>query len=96
MIINNLMLKLKDKNHESISNVKEELLSMKGNIEVLNDLSVELNIRNVETNFDMLLITKFDTLEDCETYIIHPFHLNVLDKIGNNVEASAVVCYERT
>jgi hypothetical protein len=95
MIINNLMLKLKDRSDESISKVKDEFLSMMGNIESLQDVTVELNIRKVESNFDILLITKFETMEDCESYIVHPFHLNVLDNIGSNVEASAVVCYER-
>ncbi len=90
------MLKLKNRSDESILKVEEELLSMRGNIEGLQDIRVELNIRKVESNFDMMLITKFETMEDCEAYIVHPFHLNVLDNIGSNVESSAVVCYERT
>lgn len=67
---------------------------MEGNIEGLQNVKVELNIRKVESNFDILLITKFETMEDCEAYIVHPFHLNVLNNIGSNIESSAVVCYE--
>ena len=55
---------------------------MMDNIEGLKDVKVELNIRKVESNFDILLITKFETMEDCEAYIVHPYHLNVLDNMG--------------
>ena len=94
MIINNAMLKLKDRDDESISKVKEELLSMKGNIEVLHDIKVELNIREGESNFDILFITMFESMTDFDSYLAHPVHVKVSQNIGSNIEQSAAVCFE--
>lgn len=46
MIINNLLLKLKNRDAVMIKQAQEVLLSMKGKIEVLQDIQVEVNIRS--------------------------------------------------
>ncbi|MGB9978176.1 Dabb family protein [Methanobacterium sp.] len=94
MIINNAMLKLKERDDESILKVKEELLSMKGNIEVLHDINVELNIREGESNFDILFITLFESMADFDAYLTHPVHVKVSQNIGSNIEQNAAVCFE--
>ncbi|MEL7669558.1 Dabb family protein [Methanobacterium sp.] len=94
MITNNVMLKLKDNNNKIISNVKEELLSMKGNIEFLKDITVELNIREGASNFDILFVTTFESMADFDAYLTHPVHVKVSQNIGSNIEESAAVCFE--
>jgi hypothetical protein len=42
MIVNNLLLKLKEKDHEDIAKARDVLLSMKGKIEVLSDFDAYL------------------------------------------------------
>jgi predicted CopG family antitoxin len=94
MIINNVMLKLKDNNEDAVLKVKEELLSMKDSIEFLNDIIVELNTRKGESNFDILFITMFESMTDFDSYITHPVHVKVSQNIGSNIEQNASVCFE--
>lgn len=94
MITNNLLLKLKDRNTENITEARDRLLSMGGQIDVLRDLKVKVDIRHGASSYDILLITKFASMEDLEIYLIHPFHVEVSKYIMDVVEASATVCYE--
>ncbi|AJH00519.1 stress protein [Clostridium beijerinckii] len=93
MIINNLLLKLKNRDTDNIKKTQEVLLSMRGKIEVLIDIQAEINIRPDESNYDIILITKFASLEDLDKYLIHPNHLEVAKFIGSVLDAQASVCY---
>lgn len=64
MIINNLLLKLRNADADSIKKTQEILLSMRGKIDVLIDIQAEINIRPGKSNYDIILITKFASLED--------------------------------
>ncbi|NRY59231.1 Dabb family protein [Clostridium beijerinckii] len=93
MIINNLLLKLKNRDIDSIKKTQEILLSMRGKIDVLIDIQAEINIRPGESNYDIILITKFASLEDLDKYLIHPNHLEVAKFIGSVLDTQASVCY---
>ncbi|MBN7573462.1 MULTISPECIES: Dabb family protein [Clostridium] len=93
MIINNLLLKLKNRDTDSIKKTQEILLSMRGKIDVLIDIQAEINIRPGESNYDIILITKFASLEDLDKYLIHPNHLEVAKFIGSVLDTQASVCY---
>jgi len=94
MIINNLLLKLKNKDTDTIKKTQEVLLSLKGKIEVLLDIQVEINIRPGQSNYDIILITKFASLEDLDKYLVHPKHLEVAEFIGSVLDTQASVCYK--
>ena len=94
MIINNLLLKLKIRDAESIKQTQEVLLSMKGKIEVLLDIQAEVNIRSSQSNYDIILITKFASIEDLDKYLAHPAHLEVAKFIGSVLDTQASVCYK--
>lgn len=94
MIVNNLLLKLKNKNTENIKKTQEILLGMKGKIEILLDIQAELNIRPSQTAYDIILITKFASMEDMNAYLAHPAHLEVAKFIENVLDTQASVCYE--
>ncbi|WP_026888702.1 Dabb family protein [Clostridium beijerinckii] len=94
MIINNLLLKLKDRDINNIKQTQNTLLKMKGKISVLLDIQAELNIRPNKTNYDIILITKFQSLEDMNSYLTHPVHLEVAKFIGSVLDTQASVCYE--
>ena len=94
MVTNNLMLKLKERTSENIAKTKDVLLGMKGKIEPLRDLQVEVNIRPGASAYDILLITKFAAMADLEAYLVHPVHLEVAQYIGQVLDTSAAVCYE--
>ncbi|WP_238900569.1 Dabb family protein [Clostridium sp. YIM B02500] len=93
MIINNLLLKLKNRDIDNIKKTQEVLLNMRGKIEVLIDIQSEINIRPGESNYDIILITKFASLEDLDKYLIHPNHLEVAKFIGSVLDTQASVCY---
>ncbi|GEP63290.1 hypothetical protein CBE01nite_10580 [Clostridium beijerinckii] len=93
MVINNLLLKLKNRDADNIKKTQEILLSMRGKIEVLIDIQAEINIRPGESNYDIILITKFASLEDLDKYLIHPNHLEVAKFIGSVLDTQASVCY---
>jgi hypothetical protein len=59
MIVNNLLLKLKERDNEDIAKARDVLLSMKGKIEVLSDVQVEVDMRHGSSSYDIMLITKF-------------------------------------
>ncbi|WP_378954256.1 Dabb family protein [Pelosinus sp. sgz500959] len=69
MITNNLLLKLKDRNDENIAKTRDMLLSMQGKIEFLHDLKVEVDIRHGTSSYDVILITKFASMEDFEALV---------------------------
>lgn len=94
MIINTLLIKLKERNNETIEKTKSVLLSMDGKIEVLRRIQVKVDIRRGESSYDMLLITHFSSMEDMEAYLINPVHVEVSKYIAGVLESGASVCFE--
>jgi len=94
VIINNLLIKLREQNNEIIEETRTVLLGMKGKIEVLRDLQVEVDIRHGESSYDILLITKFTSMEDMDAYLVHPVHVGVSKYILRVMETGAAVCYK--
>jgi hypothetical protein len=94
MVVNNLLLKLKKRDTESVKEARKVLLSMKGKIEVLIDIQAEANIRPGQTTYDLILITKFASLDDLDKYLAHPVHIEVAKYIGSVLDTQASVCYE--
>lgn len=94
MVTNNLLLKLKDKTSDNIMKTRDVLLSMRGKIEFLRDLKVELDIRHGESSYDIMLITQFASMKDFDAYRIHPVHVEVAKYIAGVLESAASVCYE--
>ncbi|HBF39180.1 MAG TPA: stress protein [Firmicutes bacterium] len=94
MIVNHVLLKLKNRERDNIKKAQEVLLGLKGKIEVLLDIQVETNIRPSDSSYDLLLITKFASLENMNVYLSHPAHLEVAKYIGSVLDTQASLCYE--
>lgn len=92
MITNTLLIKLKERNDSE--QAQSMLLSMKGKIDALLDITVEINIRHEASSYDILLVTYFSSMKDMDAYLSHPVHVEVSNYIAGVVEASASVCYE--
>ena len=81
---------LKDK--QQASEAREILLSMEGKIPELKGLEVGLDVLHTERSYDLALITRFDSLEDMNTYQVHEFHVNeVLKYLKPMIESSKAV-----
>jgi Stress responsive A/B Barrel Domain len=94
MITNTLLLKLKERNSETIAKTRDALLSMQGKIGILRDLKVELDIRHGESSYDIALIAQFASMEDFDAYLAHPAHVEVAKYIASVLESAAAVCYK--
>jgi hypothetical protein len=67
------------------------LESLPGKIEVIRKMEVGLNIVISDRAYDLVLDSSFDSLEDLETYRVHPAHREVVSYIANYKENSAAV-----
>ncbi|MFC3803662.1 Dabb family protein [Cohnella sp. GCM10012308] len=92
MIVNHLMLKLKERSPAHINHVRTTLLGMKGNIDTLLDVQAEVNVRPDPSGYDLILITKFASLEDMDAYLAHPYHQDIAKFIGTVLDTQASVC----
>ena len=73
---------------------KEKLLSMQGNIEVLQDIEVGIDFSRSERSFDLALVTTFASKEDLENYRIHPYHQEIVQWLKANNTETKVADYE--
>jgi len=74
--------------------IKQALLALKDKIGVLRFIQVGQNCKLMSPSYDIALITHFETLNDLETYRIHPEHQKVVALITANTSARAVVDFE--
>lgn len=83
------------KNKEQASEARDILLSMEGKIPQLKGLEVGVDVLHTERSYDLALVTRFDSLEDMDTYQIHEYHVNeVLKYLKPMLESSKTVDYE--
>ncbi|MBT2291467.1 Dabb family protein [Paenibacillus albidus] len=94
MITHVFVTKLKNRNEETISNVKNKLLGMKGKIEHLKDLSVGVDFTHAQISYDIAMVAQFNSKEDFNAYIAHPAHLEVARYIFGVQEKVVTVNYE--
>ena len=82
------------KNKEQATEAKNILLSMEGKIPELKGLEVGVDVLHTERSYDLALITRFDSLEDMNTYQVHEYHVNeVLKYLKPMIESSKAVDY---
>ena len=94
MVVNNLLIKLKERDAESIQKAVAVLQKLKGNIPVLLDSRVETNVGQGTAKYDIMLINTFGFLEDIQEYLVHPVHVEVSEYIKDVIDAAASLCYE--
>ncbi|MCB2293431.1 Dabb family protein [Clostridium algoriphilum] len=83
------------KNIEQATEAKNILLSMEGKIQQLKGLEVGVDVLHSERSYDLALITKFDSLEDINSYAVSEYHVNsVLKYLKPMLESSKTVDYE--
>jgi hypothetical protein len=82
------------KNKEQVPEARDILLSMAGKIPELKELEVGVDVLHTERSYDLALVTRFDSLEDMNTYQVHEYHVNeVLQYIKPMIESSKAVDY---
>ncbi|OLS02509.1 Dabb family protein [Tissierella creatinophila] len=79
---------------ESSKIVKDMLESLKEDIQEIVELNVGINIVENDSSYDIVLDSKFKSIEDLNTYQKHQDHLKVGKAIAKYIESRAVVDYE--
>lgn len=70
-----VLFKLKDNSERNVQKARTLLLSMEGNIPVLKELEVGINILPSDRNYDLYIKASFLNEEDYHTYQSHPHHV---------------------
>ena len=74
MITHIVLFKLADPTAENLATTRNKLLSMAGKIDLLRHLDAGVDVVRSERSYDIALTTRFDSLEDLQSYQIHPYH----------------------
>ena len=95
MIRHSIMWRITDEyegmTKEEIMNKLEELFSyLKKTIPEIRSMTLERDVLHTERSYDLIYITEFDSLEDLETYRVHPEHVKVAQFVGAVRTAQAV------
>lgn len=88
-----VMYKLKDCSNENALKLRDVFLSMKGKIDVLEDISVGIDCVRSERSYDVVLECIFKGEEELKSYLIHPVHLPVKDYVHQAIVKSHSVDY---
>ncbi|MCX7711741.1 MAG: Dabb family protein [Clostridia bacterium] len=95
MVTHVVMFKLKDGSEANVQKAKEVLMSMQGKVEMLRYLEVGMDVLHTPRSYDLVLITKFDTMKDLDDYQVDPYHADVVKKhMGQVMESAVAVDYE--
>ncbi|SFD22142.1 Dabb family protein [Clostridium uliginosum] len=76
-----VFFKLKEPTKENLKFVEQTLLSMDGNIEGLKELEVGIDVIRKERSFDVGIIARFDSKENCLAYDVNEFHVEKVKKV---------------
>ncbi len=82
--------KLKDNSLENCEKAKEVLLSMQGNVEMLRDIRVGIDVLHSDRSYDLILETVLDDMDALEAYQQHPYHVSVVKKHMHAVRETSV------
>ena len=93
MIKHIVCFKLKE--GESPEKAKEVLLSMKGNVPMLIDIEVGLDLLHSARSYDVILQVKLKDMQTLEEYQQDAYHVSVVKKhMHAVVESSVAIDYE--
>lgn len=90
MIKHIVCFKLKDNSIENCEKAKEILLSMKGNVPLIRDISVGIDFLHSERSYDIILEVILDDADALEAYQNDPYHCSVVKTHMHAVRESCV------
>jgi hypothetical protein len=87
-------MKFKDRDAHISQIVKEKLLTLPAKIPQIKHWEVGIDITRGERSHDLVLVSKFATVEDLKAYGVQPDHVEVLNYLRTVWDVVAVVDYE--
>ena len=88
MIKHIVCFKLKE--GEDVNKAKEILLSMKGNVPMLKEIQVGVDILHSERSYDLYLSVVVEDMKALEEYQNHPYHVEVVKTHMHKVRTASV------
>ncbi len=93
MIKHIVCFKLKD--GEDVEKAKDVLLSMKGNVPMIKDIEVGVDVLHSERSYDLILSVILENMKMLDEYQNDPYHVSVVKKHMHKVRQSSIaVDYE--
>lgn len=72
---------------ENAEKIKRDLEALVGQIEVIRHLEVGININETSQNYDVVLVSEFDNMDDLSKYANDERHLKIVKYIKKVVES---------
>jgi len=94
LITHIVCFKLKDRSEENAQKAKDVLMSMEGRISQLLHLEVGIDILHSDRSYDLVLYSKFDSMEDLDAYQVHPVHQEIVKYMKSVGDATVAVDFE--
>ncbi|MDD2320573.1 MAG: Dabb family protein [Geobacteraceae bacterium] len=96
MITHIVFFRLSDPSPVNLRATQDMLCSMQGKIPQLRHLEVGTDLVKSDRSYDLALVTRFDSLDDLQSYQEHPYHADtVVPFIKQIASATATVDYEK-
>jgi len=71
--------------------IVEAVKALPGEIEVIRDMAVGLDVVKSKRSWDLALVASFDDRKDLDTYSNHPAHVPLKEKLGSlSIDLGAV------
>ncbi len=94
MITHIVLFKLVHSNEETMEAAKTALARLEGQIPQLRHLEIGVDIVHSYRSYDLALVAKFDSLEDLQSYLNHPLHVEVVKYLQGYRQSTVTVDYE--
>lgn len=95
MVKHIVMYKLKDPTLQNSEALRDKFMSMQGKIDVLREIWSGVDVLRSQRSFDVVLVCKFDSMDDMEVYRTHEVHMPIMEYVKSVVEKShSVDCVE--
>ena len=95
MVKHIVMYKLKDPTLQNAEALRDKFMSMQGKIDVLREIWSGVDVLCAQRSFDVVLVCKFDSMDDMEVYRTHEVHMPIMEYVKSVVEKShSVDCVE--
>ena len=94
MITHVVCFKLKERNEETATIIKEKLTSLQGRVPTLRSIEVGVDVLGSARSYDVVLISTFQSMADLDAYQVHPYHQEVSSYIRSVSENIIAVDYE--
>ena len=94
MFVHVVMFKLKDRYQQQAEALKAKLDALPATIDLIKSFEVGINVVESARAYDVVLISKFDSLETMQAYQVHPDHQDVLAYVREVTDGIVAVDYE--